>query len=643
MENKFIIQNFRRFSEETEFDLAPITILTGTNSAGKSTLVKAILLLEDFLKKGALDKHGCRFDSYELDLEKFKLGKFKDIQNRTDYPIIFQYDVDSSITASTWTIKYQFKCNKKGVNYLDLLWIKNNEGKQLLSVDFYRGKILGVDLNLLTRDFNKYLTYQSYIHCRRHSCDAKIPQNITKDDVLSFYSRIPVMDREAAPSVVEEDYILFQRFFMDTPMDIIEEYISKKTSKNENSIMWLPLFSQLEGKCKKETVKFLCEKFDCKDISPDVERDYEDYSSDPTPFIKAFEKSEFESFEDFFNSTMKQQMVTEELNDRRFDKDFFDIIKSELEEEIVLSDCNRFLSAVSKNKEYEKWFMPQSYKVHHKLQYLFFVYLKVLLKEVLIANFVDNITYLPTNRINVHRLYTTEDAKDDFGIMLRMYRNVITKSKDYDGVFINKWLKEFQIADKLEIEETKEGTGLSVYLKQGKKKRLLADEGCGITQLVSILLNIDYCILTQKYIETIDAEKFFTVKDDNLYTLKRMPHTIIIEEPEIHLHPALQSKLADLFYEAYKEYNIHFIIETHSEYLIRKLQVLSAKKEIAKQALSIYYLYDANPYKRPKDEKQVRKIELKKDGRLEEPFGSGFFDEADRLSLDLLTLKMNLN
>ena len=115
------------------------------------------------------------------------------------------------------------------------------------------------------------------------------------------------------------------------------------------------------------------------------------------------------------------------------------------------------------------------------------------------------------------------------------------------------------------------------------------------------------------------------------------PQTICVEEPEIHLHPKYQSLLAELFVEAYQKYNIHFIIETHSEYLIRKLQVMVADKEntLTADDVSLNYI--------EKDENGVstnRKIEIREDGSLSDSFGSGFFDEATGLSMDLLRMKI---
>ena len=116
-------------------------------------------------------------------------------------------------------------------------------------------------------------------------------------------------------------------------------------------------------------------------------------------------------------------------------------------------------------------------------------------------------------------------------------------------------------------------------------------------------------------------------------------NTVAIEEPEIHLHPSYQSKLAEMFVEAYSKYNIHFIIETHSEYLIRKLQTLVAKKEIEAEKVSIQYVYSPYIEQRPLYTPQVKSISVKSDGRLTDSFGTGFFDEADNAAMELLTLK----
>lgn len=50
----FGLENFRVFKDYTWFDFAPITILTGPNSSGKSSLNKALLLLKDNFEKGNL-------------------------------------------------------------------------------------------------------------------------------------------------------------------------------------------------------------------------------------------------------------------------------------------------------------------------------------------------------------------------------------------------------------------------------------------------------------------------------------------------------------------------------------------------------------------------------------------------------------
>ena len=52
MDTKFTIKNFRVFDENgVTLDLKPLTILTGCNSSGKSSIVKAAFLLNSFMKQ----------------------------------------------------------------------------------------------------------------------------------------------------------------------------------------------------------------------------------------------------------------------------------------------------------------------------------------------------------------------------------------------------------------------------------------------------------------------------------------------------------------------------------------------------------------------------------------------------------------
>ena len=104
----------------------------------------------------------------------------------------------------------------------------------------------------------------------------------------------------------------------------------------------------------------------------------------------------------------------------------------------------------------------------------------------------------------------------------------------------------------------------------------------------------------------------------------------MIEEPEANLHPNFQSKIADLIIDSAWKFNNQFLIETHSEYLVRKLQYWVAKGKILPEVVQIYYF--------TKDENkgtQIKSINILKDGSLSGEFGDGFYDEADRISLEL--------
>ncbi len=63
---------------------------------------------------------------------------------------------------------------------------------------------------------------------------------------------------------------------------------------------------------------------------------------------------------------------------------------------------------------------------------------------------------------------------------------------------------------------------------------------------------------------------------------------IVLDEPEIHLHPEWQLVFAELIVLLQKTFNLHILLNTHSPYFLRAIQVYSAKHEIAD--ICNYYL-----------------------------------------------------
>lgn len=174
-------------------------------------------------------------------------------------------------------------------------------------------------------------------------------------------------------------------------------------------------------------------------------------------------------------------------------------------------------------------------------------------------------------------------------------------------LFIKRWLQKFNVSEEIKpfIDNQFGFQSLEV------NGRPLIEQGTGIAQIVYILLSIAL---------NPEHDKIF-----------------LIEEPEANLHPKFQSLLADMFIDAAKTFDIQFIIETHSEYLIRKMQYLTAKKEVACTDTVIYYFHDPNNV--PAGEPQVKKIEILEDGSLSSDFGAGFFDEATNWKFELMRLK----
>jgi hypothetical protein len=110
---------------------------------------------------------------------------------------------------------------------------------------------------------------------------------------------------------------------------------------------------------------------------------------------------------------------------------------------------------------------------------------------------------------------------------------------------------------------------------------------------------------------------------------------IAIEQPEIHLHPALQAELGDVFIEsALGECQNAFLLETHSEHLL--LRVMRRMRETSESRLSagqhpvrpgdvmVLFVEPVGP------RSIVREMPLNERGELVKAWPGGFFEEGLR-------------
>ena len=226
------------------------------------------------------------------------------------------------------------------------------------------------------------------------------------------------------------------------------------------------------------------------------------------------------------------------------------------------------------------------------------------------------VEYIYAHATSQKILYNYGDKNDYMALTLHEYNSERIGSQSPEHEFVCSWMKKFKLGIDYDIHSL-EGEAYTIQLK-GSDGRLsyLADAGVGTNQLMIMFLRI--ATLIHRYSKLTD-----------------FPYQplIIIEEPEQNLHPAFQSLLADFFKEVSDKYGFRFIVETHSEYLIRKTQLLvsrekySSDEELENKNIFKVYYFPENSIPYP--------MEYRIDGNFANEFGRGFFDEANSIMVKI--------
>ena len=199
----------------------------------------------------------------------------------------------------------------------------------------------------------------------------------------------------------------------------------------------------------------------------------------------------------------------------------------------------------------------------------------------------------------------TGTSPQDVGYRGDLLPDLLFRHTDLVGE-TNEWLKRLDIGYEIEVKSVgaKSGDLFEVRLKDTRRrlgrKRVnvaLPDVGYGISQLLPFVVQ---SLVSKKQI-------------------------ISIEQPEVHVHPKLQADLGDLLAEAIQtKRDNQFIVETHSEHLILRLQRLVHEKKIKPIDVSVIYI------SRGSEGAKSQRLHLDKDGDFIDEWPNGFFPERLR-------------
>jgi predicted ATPase len=97
---------------------------------------------------------------------------------------------------------------------------------------------------------------------------------------------------------------------------------------------------------------------------------------------------------------------------------------------------------------------------------------------------------------------------------------------------------------------------------------------------------------------------------------------VSIEQPELHLHPRLQSELADLCIESVIRGRNQLLVETHSEHLILRLQRRIRQGAIPRELVSVLYVDPTSS-----GAARVEELRMDESGEFIDEWPEGFFEE----------------
>ena len=240
---------------------------------------------------------------------------------------------------------------------------------------------------------------------------------------------------------------------------------------------------------------------------------------------------------------------------------------------------------------------------------------KAVRKEFFNLSYKRKLYHIPFDRIGVAETYPKNTSKAKFGLNCECalsYYDAVKKDaspqpldanlistedktlKTLDSQ-VNYWLNQILGVKLYTFDENPKSSYVTAtYEGQDGKQYRPMNVGSGISYIVSILI---VCLASEK------------------------DSTILIENPEIHLHPKAQSRLMDFLYMIAKS-GRQLFIETHSDHIFNGIRVGIGTEQMDAEKISVNFAYIKN------NETQIEQIRFGKRGKIINP-QNDLFDQFD--------------
>lgn len=545
--NKIGFKNFRRFQNFNPLDYSGITFLVGRNNAGKSTLVKALLLIDNYFKVDPIESLSFGNNVLE-DANIVTYGRAKNHQAQENY-IKFTQEIE---------------------NYLIELTVTGENDKAFANVHLLSITDISRKLNFIFNIQNGFIRVVKYREKQINNFN--LEEKFILEELYDLNNQINKTNIQLADPSLKK-----------TSNEYIELLVmrEKLLLKSQNLEMNLKYFNDL------------------KSVNSVVEKDEVLFSLDE-------DFGNLKSFSEIVDGFLRQSML-------QYEREFQNVQNGE-----QASERFEDLRAL---KELEPAFIESS-----------FSHFMTLMRNISIA-------YMGANPAKQSALFAIRDKNNSLAQAIHEYKQLNILEGEEEHRFVLKWMQVFEVGDDFSIS-MHAGEAYEMRILSNNVRIHLADKGMGSIQAMLLIMRIACVIKRIKLAEknstvnhVVDGKE---LKQDSSNYGRINKTTVIIEEPELNLHPALQSKLADLFLDVHQRFNIDFLIETHSEYILRRSQVIVAENEFEvapnENPFCVHYFpkdYDQLPYR----------LDYQEDGSFNRNFGDGFFDEASSSTLELLKLK----